>query len=126
MSFQLISGFPISQNLGNRLIFHRSVGTGNTYKKRKMRGHLKHAKSSSSLDEGSLSTSALMVWLENFEGLMRIQNLGSSSKLYSSCTQHGRNVHILGQRLAVGNCLNVVHMGGDVKMMPTCCVSLVQ
>lgn len=36
--------FPTPENLENRLIFHRSVGTGNTYKKRKMRGHLKHAK----------------------------------------------------------------------------------
>jgi len=46
--------FATSENLGNRLILYRSVGTGNTYKTRKMRGHLKHAKSS--VDESSHST----------------------------------------------------------------------
>lgn len=48
--------FPTSENLRNILIFHRSVGTGNTNKKWKMRGHLKYAKYFSYLDEGSHST----------------------------------------------------------------------
>lgn len=48
--------FPTSENLRNILIFHRSVGTGNTNKKRKMRGHLKYANYFSYLDEGSHST----------------------------------------------------------------------